>query len=86
MKVGYDTLTVPLGKLDKGLKREIVKILSDRFNVSNIEIISDSVNIGVLFVFDGWLKKLSKTVLLAKNLSEGVKIGVRDSSEGISEV
>ena len=85
MKVGYDVVTLPISKIDPKLRREIVKILKDRYHVKDIEIVSDSVSIGVLFVSDSRLKKLSKTVLLAKMPSSGVKSSARVMSEPISE-
>ena len=85
MKVGYDVVTLPISKIDPKVRREIVKILKDRYHVKDIEIVSDSVSIGVLFVSDSRLKKLSKTVLLAKMPSLGVKSSARVMSEPISE-
>ena len=85
MKVGYDVVTLPISKIDPKVRREIVKILKDRYHVKDIEIVSDSVSIGVLFVSDSRLKKLSKTVLLAKMPSSGVKSSARVMSEPISE-
>ena len=85
MTAGYDVITLPISKIDPKLRDEIAKILAARYNIGDVEIVSDSVSIGVLFVSDSRLKKLSKTVLLAKMPSLGVKSSARVMSEPISE-
>lgn len=85
MTAGYDVITLPISKIDPKLRDEIAKILAARYNIGDVEIVSDSVSIGVLFVSDSRLKKLSKTVLLAKMPSLGVKSSARVMSDPISE-